>query len=153
MINVIAATSLHLSNIAAASAQLASGVDGIRIFLHVIGATIWVGGQFTLAALVPVLRLHSAELPRTVAHKFNKIAWPAYALLVITGFWNVAQIPAGASKNYHAVLGIKMTVVLLSGVAAYLHSKAKSTAGIAIWGAISGVTALGATYLGVLLAG
>jgi putative copper export protein len=30
--------------------------DTIRLFLHVLAATIWVGGQITLAALVPVLR-------------------------------------------------------------------------------------------------
>lgn len=28
--------------------------DTIRLFLHVLAATIWVGGQITLAALVPV---------------------------------------------------------------------------------------------------
>jgi putative copper export protein len=151
MINVISAT--HLYSTVATSAQLASGIDGLRLFLHVISATIWVGGQFTLAALVPVLRAAGTDLPKKVARAFNKIAWPAYGLLIITGFWNVAQIPSGASKNYHAVLGIKMTVVLLSGVAAYIHAKAKSTPAIAMWGAISGLTALGATYLGVLLAG
>ena len=30
--------------------------DTIRLFLHVLAATVWVGGQLTLAALVPVLR-------------------------------------------------------------------------------------------------
>ena len=85
MINVISTLPAHLSTVAA-SAQLASGMTGLRLFLHVLGATIWVGGQFTLAALVPVLRTHSAELPRTVARKFNQIAWPAYGLLVITVF-------------------------------------------------------------------
>ena len=29
--------------------------DTIRLFLHVLAATMWVGGQLTLAALVPVL--------------------------------------------------------------------------------------------------
>ena len=39
--------------------------DTIRLFLHVLAATIWVGGQITLAALVPVLRRLGAEIPRT----------------------------------------------------------------------------------------
>jgi hypothetical protein len=73
--------------------------------------------------------------------------------LVLTGVWNVARIPSGASSNYNTVLAIKMTVVALSGIAAYLHSKAKSTPGLVIWGALSGLSALGATYLGALLAG
>ncbi len=133
--------------------MLASAIDSVRIFLHIIGATVWVGGQLTLAALVPVLRAIDPTLPKKAAIAFNKVAWPAYALLVLTGIWNVAVTPAGASANYNTVLAIKMAVVALSGIAAYLHSKAKSTPALAIWGALSGLTALGATYLGVLLAG
>jgi len=36
--------------------MLAVSWDTIRVFLHVLAATIWVGGQLVLAALVPVLR-------------------------------------------------------------------------------------------------
>ena len=133
--------------------MLASAIDSIRIFLHIIGATIWVGGQLTLAALVPVLRAFDPSLPKKAAIVFNKVAWPAFALLVLTGIWNVAVTPAGTSANYNTVLGIKMAVVALSGIAAYLHTKAKGTAALAIWGALSGLSALGATYLGALLAG
>jgi uncharacterized membrane protein len=32
---------------------LAVSWDTIRLFLHVLAATIWVGGQLTLAALFP----------------------------------------------------------------------------------------------------
>lgn len=128
-------------------------MDSIRIFLHVLGATIWVGGQLTLAALVPVLRAFDPSLPKKAARAFNKVAWPAYALLVLTGIWNVAKIPAGASSNYNAILGIKMAVVALSGIAAYLHSKAKSTLGLALWGSLSGLSALSAMFLGALLTG
>jgi hypothetical protein len=46
-----------------------------------------------------------------------------------------------------------MAIVLLSGVAALLHSNAKEPKKIAMWGSISGLTALAALYLGVLLAG
>src|SRR6516165_2106831 len=64
--------------------------DTIRLFLHVLAATIWVGGQITLAALVPVLRRLGAELPRAAARRFNQVAWPAFAVLVVTGIWNIA---------------------------------------------------------------
>ncbi len=133
--------------------HLASAMDSIRLVLHVLAATIWVGGQFTLAALVPILRNRDPELPRLAARAFNKIAWPAFAVLLLTGAWNMAKVPADATGNYHMVLGIKMTVVLLSGVAALIHSKSKSTASLALWGSISGTTAILATYFGVLLAG
>lgn len=135
------------------SAQLASASDSIRLFLHVIGATIWVGGQLVFAALVPVLKKKDAALPKIVAHQFNKIAWPAYGLLVLTGMWNMASLPKEVPSNYSAFLGVKMTVVIFSAVAAILHSRAKSTKGMAMWGALSGLAAMSATYLGVLLAG
>jgi putative copper export protein len=135
------------------SAQLASASDSIRLFLHVIGATIWVGGQLVFASLVPVLKKKDAALPKLVAHQFNKIAWPAYGLLLITGMWNMASLPKEVPSNYSAFLGIKMTVVIFSAVAAILHSRAKSAKGMAMWGALSGLAAMSATYLGVLLAG
>lgn len=133
--------------------MLASASDSLRIFLHVFSATIWVGGQFTLAALVPILRRKDPELPRLAARGFNRIAWPAFALLILTGAWNLASTPTDATGNYHMVLGIKMTVVLLSGAAALVHTRAKTTKSMALWGSISGLTAIAATYLGVLLAG
>jgi hypothetical protein len=47
--------------------MLAVSWGTIRLFLHVLAATVWVGGQLTLAALVPVLRRLGAEIPRTAA--------------------------------------------------------------------------------------
>src|SRR5436190_1269139 len=68
--------------------------DTIRLFLHVLAATVWVGGQITLAALVPVLRRLGAEIPRTAARRFNLVAWPAFGVLIITGIWNIAAVHA-----------------------------------------------------------
>lgn len=31
----------------------------VRLFLHVLGATVWVGGQIALAGIVPVVRRHA----------------------------------------------------------------------------------------------
>jgi len=59
--------------------------DTIRLFLHVLAATVWAGGQITLAALVPVLRRLGTEIPRAGARRFNQVAWPAFAVLAITG--------------------------------------------------------------------
>ncbi len=135
------------------SNQLTSTTDSIRLFLHVIGATIWVGGQLVFAALVPVLKAKDAALPKIVAKQFNKIAWPAFALLIISGAWNMATLSKDLPASYHVALAIKMVVVTLSGVAAHLHSRAKTSKGMAMWGGISGLTAISATYVGVLLAG
>jgi len=127
--------------------------DTIRLFLHVLAATIWVGGQITLAALVPVLRRLGAEIPRAAARRFNQVAWPAFAVLVITGIWNIAAVHAQIHGSYETTLVVKLIVVVISGVTAALHARAQSPRWIAVFGALTGLSALAALFLGILLAG
>jgi putative copper export protein len=127
--------------------------DTIRLFLHVLAATVWVGGQLTLAALVPVLRRLGTEVPRTAARRFNQVAWPAFAVLVLTGVWNVIAERSKVSGSYETTLVVKLVVVAVSGVTAALHARARSAAGLAVFGALTGVSALAALFLGILLAG
>jgi len=127
--------------------------DTVRLFLHVLAATIWVGGQLTLAALVPALRAIGRDAPRTVARRFNQVAWPAFGVLIATGIWNVSAESDKLSGSYQTTLIVKLVIVLLSGVTAALHIRATSPAGRAVFGALTGVTALAALFLGVLLAG
>ena len=123
-----------------------------RLFLHVLAATIWVGGQLVLAALVPALRSAGADVPRAAARAFNRIAWPAFGVLVATGIWNiVAEGDRGSA--YRTTLMIKLTVVAASGVTAFLHARATSRRGMAVFGALTGLTALAALLLGIVLAG
>ncbi len=127
-------------------------VDTIRLFLHVLAATVWVGGQLTLAALVPVARAVGPDTPRLLARRFNQVAWPAFLVLVATGVWNiVAEGDKGAA--YRHTLALKLVVVFISGLAALLHARARSTVGLAVWGTLTGVAALGALFVGILLAG
>lgn len=132
--------------------MLAVGWDTARLFLHVLAATVWVGGQLTLAALVPVLRRQGPDAPRVAARRFNLVAWPAYGVLLITGIWNIAAV-GPMTASYRSTLVAKLIVVAASGITAVLHARSKSTAGLAIWGALTGLTALGALFIGVLLAG
>ena len=48
---------------------------------------------------------------------------------------------------------VKYTLVLLSGVTALLHARAGSRRGMAVFGALTGLTALGALFVGIVLAG
>jgi putative copper export protein len=134
-------------------AMLAVSWDTIRLFLHILAATVWVGGQITLAALVPVLRRLGAEIPRAAARRFNQVAWPAFGVLILTGIWNVIAVRSQVSGSYETTLIIKIAVVAVSGVAAALHARARSPAGLAVFGALTGISALAAVFLGVLLAG
>ena len=127
--------------------------DTIRLFLHVLAATIWVGGQITLAALVPVLRRLGAEIPRAAARRFNLIAWPAFGVLVLTGIWNIVAVRSQITGSYETTLVVKLIVVVISGVTAALHARARSTALVAVLGALTGISALAALFLGILLAG
>jgi putative copper export protein len=136
-----------------AHGQLASALDGIRLSIHVLAATIWVGGQFTLAGLVPTARQISGDAPKMLANAFARLMWPAYAVLLITGVWNISATQKGQSTAWKAVLVVKVFVVLLSGLAALLHSRSSTKKGLAIWGSISGLSATAALVLGVFLAG
>jgi putative copper export protein len=127
--------------------------DTIRLFLHVLAATVRVGGQLVLVALVPVLRRAGADIPRAAARRFNQVAWPAFAVLIITGIWSVVAVRSQVTGSYETTLVVKLVVVLISGVTAALHARARGIAGRAVFGALTGVSALAALFLGVLLAG
>ena len=123
----------------------------VRVFLHVTAATVWVGGQLTLAGLVPGLRGLSPDAPRLVARRFNRIAWVAYGVLVATGIWNILAVDPTWSSEYGVTLMVKISVVAVSGVTAFLHSIARSKPGLAVFGALSAISALAAVFLGVML--
>jgi putative copper export protein len=127
--------------------------DTIRLFLHVLAATVWVGGQITLAALVPALRRLGADIPQAAARRFNQVAWPAFGVLVITGIWNITAVQSQIHGKYEATLVVKLIAVVVSGVSAALHARARSKTGLAVFGALTGISALAALFLGVLLAG
>jgi putative copper export protein len=132
---------------------LSVDLDDVRLFLHVLAACIWVGGQLTLAALVPALRAAGAEVPKLAARRFAQVAWPAFAVLVATGVWNVQAEHDHVHGSYQVTLIVKLVVVVISGASAFLHARAKSKAGLAGFGALTGLSALVALLLGVVLAG
>jgi putative copper export protein len=127
--------------------------DAVRLSLHVLAATIWVGGQLVLAALVPVLRGAGGDTVRLAARRFNAVAWPAFAVLVSTGVWNVVAERSHVHGAYRTTLVVKLVVVALSGLAAALHVRARTAAARAIWGGLTALAAVAALVLGVLLAG
>ncbi len=125
--------------------------ETLRLFLHVLAATVWVGGQITLAALVPALRAAGTGVPKAAARAFNRIAWPAFAVLVVTGVWNVVA-EGDKGPAYQHTLVLKYTLVVGSGVTALLHARAVSRTALAVFGALTGLTALAALLVGVMLA-
>jgi putative copper export protein len=131
-------------------------VATIRLFLHVLGATVWVGGQVVLAGVVPVVRrVGGIQTARAVARRFQLIAWPAFGLLVATGIWNLFAVEVGEqSTSYTTTLLVKLILVALSGIGAGGHiffARRRPALG-GILAALALLAALGATFVGVLLA-
>ena len=69
--------------------------DGLVTWVHLVGASIWVGGSIFLGiVLVPVLKSHTETLEEMVAlmvkigRRFNKITIPAFAALIASGIYN-----------------------------------------------------------------
>jgi putative copper export protein len=133
--------------------MLSVGWDTIRVFLHVLAATVWVGGQITLGALVPALRGFGAPVTRAAARQFNRVAWSAFGVLVLTGGWNMAAEHDKMHGSYQTTVWVKLAVVLLSGVAAFLHTRATTPRANGILGGLSALAALAALFVGVMLAG
>lgn len=123
-------------------------MDTFRLFLHVISASIWVGGQIVLGALVPTLRELGPDAPKKAAQAFNRIAWPAYGIAVVTGIWNMMVV----EDLDLATFGIKFLLVALSGAGAALHILANGNkAALAVGGAMSSIFAVAAMYVGLML--
>jgi putative copper export protein len=61
------------------------------VYLHILAAATWVGGIiFLVAVVVPALkRAPNAELLRVAVVRFRAVAWIAFAVLVVTGVYNL----------------------------------------------------------------
>lgn len=120
------------------------------MFLHVLSASVWVGGQIALAGEVPAVRTLGADATIRVARAFQRVAWPAYGLAVLTGMWNLFTLPLADLQ--HPWIELKVLAVLISGAGAAVHQVARRHRGLL---AVGGATSLGfgvaAMYLGFLV--
>ena len=137
-----------------ATAQLASASTLVRLSLHVLAASVWVGGQIVLAGLLPTLRSLGSDAPRKVAQAFGRLSWPAFWLLILTGFWNYAAVHGSTqSSSWNVAFGIKMIMVVAAGVGAFLHTRATTPKARGIFAGVGTLATLVAMVLGVLITG
>lgn len=103
----------------------------------------------------PALRRFGAEVPRAAARRFSQVASIAFAVLIVTGIWNVAAAwsEISHSASYRDTLIVRLVVVGISGLTAALHARARSAVGLAVFGVLTGVSAVAGLFPGVLLAG
>jgi putative copper export protein len=125
-------------------------MEVVRLTLHVLAATVWVGGQIVLQALVGPLRKAAPAAIAPAARAFAWVAWPAFAVLVLTGGWMMATA-GDESEAFKLTLMIKLTLVIVSGIGAALHTFLKNPTLKGISASIGLVSALAVVLLGVSL--
>ncbi len=134
--------------------MLAPALDTIRLTLHVLAATVWVGGQIVMTGIVGPARGLGADASKTLARAFARLAWPAYVVLVVTGVWNVSAVHYSAQDPaWKAVLIAKIAVVVLAGLGVLLHQRATTKSQLALWGSVGGLASVAALVMGIQLAG
>jgi hypothetical protein len=122
-------------------------MNNLRIFLHIFSASVWVGGQIVMASLVPTLRAVGNDAPKKAAQAFNRVAWPAFGIAVITGMWNLLEMKTLSHPEFE----IKFLLVIVSGAGAAIHIIGKSKPALAVGGALAALGGIGAMFMGVLL--
>jgi len=124
--------------------------DTLRLFLHVLAAAIWVGGQFVVGGAVPSLRRSHPDAVAVLARTFGRVAWPAYAVLVVTGMWSLGSVDLGATDTgYQVALFAKVLLAVASGAAAAVHQTATRRLGRAVGGAVASLSAVAALLVAV----
>ena len=109
--------------------EVAFDLDTVRIVLHVLAVTVWIGGQIVVGAVVPVVSRAYPGSGKVAAKAFSRVAWPAFGIAVVTGLWSMLSIPSEeTSSGWAMLLGIKMLLVLISGVGALVHQNAGDNA-------------------------
>jgi uncharacterized membrane protein len=112
-----------------------NGVDmgaAVNPWLHILAATIWVGPQvFLFAVVVPAVRTvadvkERARLIRLITTRFGYLAWGAMAVLVITGVGNLFENDKSIHYLFHHHFGmifqVKMTLVVATILLTAAHS-------------------------------
>jgi uncharacterized membrane protein len=103
-------------------------VDTALRVVHLLAATVWVGGTVALVfvAVPPVQRLQGEARARTLrafGERWRPIGWTSLAVAIGTGIAIAARAHAFDStpKRFDWVLGVKGALVALLVAGAYVH--------------------------------
>ena len=112
------------------------------LFVHLVGAAVWLGGLITLGALVPAMRQAGAERPliQAVARRFGTVSWTAYGVTVGAGVIALVMDP----ELFSALPGFELKVALVAGAGglALWHQFAAKNQSPAVRGALQGLILL-----------
>lgn len=124
----------------------------LRVFVHVVAATLWVGAMVASAWLEPRVQRSESEELWLVADGVRSAAWVAYLVLWATGIANLVAVGAATeSSRYGASVVAKLGLVVASGVS-FWAMRDRSSARVTVWMAtVATLGALGALLVGVQL--
>ncbi len=111
---------LALAGHSAVSRDHMSSINAFAV--HIVAATIWVGGLFALMLLRPLLLPH---LGATLA-RYSVVAGWTYAALGLSGLlaaWFNLTSPGDLASAYGVMLVVKASALLLLGVAGWWHRR------------------------------
>jgi putative copper resistance protein D len=106
--------------------------DSLFTWVHLVAASIWVGGSIFLGiVLAPMLKSITGTLEERIAlmikigRRFNKIAVPSFVILIITGIYNsrvFLQEPGLLFEtNYGIILLFKIILVIATLITYIIH--------------------------------
>jgi len=116
--------------------------DELIRWIHIVAAAVWVGGQITVAALVPALRNAGATTDqiRTAARRFGAVAWAAIGVSVATGIIQLVRLDYPTRGN--TALVVKLLLVGIAVAVAWFHQIVARSAPPALRGALEGTLLL-----------
>ncbi|MHB8584788.1 MAG: hypothetical protein ACYDDF_02985 [Thermoplasmatota archaeon] len=127
----------------------------LLVSLHILGASVWLGGQIVLAPLASAVRQTVAEPRATfaaIARRAQPVLWAGFALAAVTG---VALVYAGALTWTGLVL-VKVGLALASAFGAAVHvvgsRRRWGPAAVGGGAAIALLASLSLVVVGVLIA-
>lgn len=101
----------------------------VALVLHLLGATVWVGGHLTLAlTILPrALREERAAIVTEFEQRYERIGMPALGVQILTGLW-LAEHLLGSPGNWFdsdpiaRVVQVKLALLALT-VALAVHAR------------------------------
>ncbi|MCY3975939.1 MAG: CopD family protein [Thaumarchaeota archaeon] len=105
----------------------------IITWIHLIAASIWLGGSiFIGVVMAPILKeifdsQKRLQIMIKIGKRFNKIAMPAFVILIITGIYKAHPFLTAPdimfTTNYGYLLLIKIILVVLLALSFIIHIK------------------------------
>lgn len=105
------------------------------LYLHLLGATVWVGGLIVLGASVSAVRAVTDDrrVLSAIARRFAVVSWTAMGVLVVTG------LIQAASYGWTGPLLVKVSLVLASIILTIWHTVSAHSQAPATRGMIQGL--------------